>query len=119
MKKQKWIGVDLDGTLAYHASGDGVDHVGRPIKRMVERVKSWLAGGYDVRIFTARIWCSESGDPTEREFQRVMIEKWCLEHIGAVLPITCQKDYYMMELWDDRAVAVERNTGDYKSWETT
>ena len=36
-----------------------------------------------------------------------------MEHIGRRLIVTCVKDYEMIELWDDRAVAVEFNTGRY------
>ncbi len=115
-----WIGVDLDGTLARHERGDGIDTIGAPIPRMVARVKSWLEGGLEVRIMTARVFpVPPALEPSQARKQREMIEAWCLEHIGQVLPVTCLKDYDMLELWDDRAVAVERNTGDFKSWETT
>jgi hypothetical protein len=106
-----WIGVDLDGTLATYGGWQGPDHIGEPVPAMVERVQEWIAEGRDVRIFTARVWCSESGDPWPAEHARRAIEDWCLRHIGRVLPITCQKDYGMIELWDDRAVQVEINTG--------
>jgi hypothetical protein len=39
------------------------------------------------------------------------IAEWCRKHLGYVLPITNVKDYGMVELWDDRAVQVEMNTG--------
>ncbi len=39
------------------------------------------------------------------------IRDWCKEHIGKVLPITCIKDFSMHELYDDRAIQVEQNTG--------
>lgn len=40
-----------------------------------------------------------------------IIRSWCLEHIGQELLITNVKDFGMYELWDDRAVTVEPNTG--------
>lgn len=103
-----WIGVDLDGTLAYYESGHfakyGPYHIGEPIPRMVERVKEWLAQGIEVRIVTARAYGAE--------LQTLdAILAWCLKHIGARLAITCVKDYGMIELWDDRAVQVIPNTG--------
>lgn len=104
-----WIGVDLDGTLAHYESGQGVKHVGAPIPRMVERVKRWLARGFDVRIMTARV-CGMAGEE-DRRAQIEMIARWCTEHIGEQLPITCEKDFEMVELWDDRAIRVERNKG--------
>jgi hypothetical protein len=103
-----WIGVDLDGTLAEYTGWLGPDHIGRPIRRMVERVQAWLVAGREVRIFTARIAGDEAFGPNIRD----TIEKWCFLHIGKVLPITNVKDYRMVELWDDRAVQVKINTGE-------
>lgn len=108
-----WIGVDLDGTLAHYEPGN-YHHltIGAPIPAMVERVKQWLAEGRDVRIFTARV--SHDGTPQrtlETIDARVAISDWCIEHIGVALQVTCMKDYAMLELYDDRCVQVERNTG--------
>jgi hypothetical protein len=103
-----WIGVDLDGTLAKYDGWVDATHIGDPVPLMVSRVQQWLAEGKDVRIFTARI--SERYE-YKRHMVQVAIEKWCEKNIGATLPITCTKDYAMRELWDDRAVQVEPNTG--------
>ncbi len=102
-----WIGVDLDGTLAHYDGWRGVEHIGEPIGAMLFRVKKWVADGRDVRIFTARV----SGPEIEAELVRKTIQTWCIEHVGIELPITCSKDYAMIELWDDRCVQVEQNTG--------
>jgi len=99
-----WIGVDLDGTLAEYGTGHLATLVGKPIPKMVERVKQWLAEGKDVRIFTAR---ANDGNLTRRA-----IAAWCIYHLGKELPITATKDYSMVELWDDRAVQVIPNTGE-------
>jgi hypothetical protein len=101
-----WIGVDLDGTLAHFDDWEGIEHIGAPIVPMVNRVKAWLASGVEVRIFTARV-----GTPDVAVKARPHIEKWCLQYIGEVLPVTATKDFGMYELWDDRAVQVECNTG--------
>jgi hypothetical protein len=93
-----WVGVDLDGTLAHYEEYKGDDHVGAPIKPMVEKVKQMLADGYDVRIMTAR-----KPHPAIRD--------WCKIHLGKVLPITSTKDKHMIALYDDRAVGVRRNEG--------
>ncbi len=103
-----WIGVDLDGTLAQYDGWVSAEHIGEPILLMLYRVKAWLAAGYDVRIFTARVSPSNC---LEAISARHAIEKWCSLHIGQRLPITNEKDYEMVELWDDRAVQVEANTG--------
>lgn len=99
-----WIGVDLDGTLAHYVSDHTVGIIGKPIPKMVERVKAWLAEGKDVRIMTAR---ANDGNLTRRS-----IAAWCIYHLGKELPITATKDYGMIELWDDRAVQVIPNTGE-------
>lgn len=103
-----WIGVDLDGTLAHYEGWVSVTHIGKPIAPMVDRVKRWIEGGHDVRIFTARI-SQRTGE--EIAEARGAIERWCMEHLGRVLEITNIKDWAMSELWDDRAVQVEPNTG--------
>lgn len=105
-----WIGVDLDGTLAEYGGWKGEAHIGAPIAPMVDRVKTWRAAGLDVRIFTARV-CADGGDQRDVATVRGYIERWCLEHLGEVLPVTNVKDYGMVELWDDRAVQVVCNTG--------
>lgn len=101
-----WYGVDLDGTIAQYDRWRGADHIGDPIKRMQHRVLDWLNAGRDVRIFTARVSHDEDGSV------RRAIEAWCVEHLGRVIPITCCKDYGMIELWDDRCVQVIPNTGE-------
>jgi hypothetical protein len=77
---------------------------------MLERVKAWLAQGIEVRILTARVSCARDY-PWLVDEQRRLIEAWCLEHLGRELVVTCEKDFRMRELWDDRAVRVEVNTG--------
>ena len=115
-----WYGVDLDGTLAFYDGWRGEDHIGEPIPAMVARVKRWLSEGRDVRIFTARMdggtVALAAGDFRgalfqDRERIRGYIDAWCLKHIGQTLPVTNIKDYAMIQLWDDRCVQVEPNTG--------
>jgi hypothetical protein len=108
-----WIGVDLDGTLAEYDHWRGANHIGAPIAPMVARVKGWLAEGHDVRIFTARVWSDPhvSGRSCDSCDAEEAIVAWCREHLGNELPVTCMKDYGMVELWDDRAVQVIPNTG--------
>lgn len=107
-----WIGVDLDGTLAHYDGWNGIDHIGAPILPMVDRVKRWLTSGKTVKIFTARIHGHNvpviGGGVQDAT---TPIEKWCEKHLGVVLEITNVKDFGMIELWDDRAVQVEMNTG--------
>jgi len=107
-----WIGVDLDGTLAKYDGWKGPTHVGEPIKLMVDRVKTWIDNGVDVRIVTARVsqQALELNKVYRHEVESV-IARWCILHIGRVLTVTSEKDLNMIELWDDRAVQVIPNTG--------
>ena len=97
-----WIGVDLDGTLAHYDSRKGLDHIGMPVAAMAMRVRTWLAEGRHVRIFTARAGVPELIAP---------VEVWCERHFGVRLPVTATKDFDMIELWDDRCIQVYSNTG--------
>ncbi len=108
METSGWIGVDLDGTLAVEdRDWRTAEHtIGDPLPLMVTRVKGWLAEGKDVRIFTARV-----GPGNDVEAQRTRINNWCWTHLEAELPVTATKDYGMFELWDDRCVQMQTNTG--------
>lgn len=101
-----WIGVDLDGTLAHYDHWRGIEHIGDPVPAMVKRIHEWRDRGIRVKIFTARVSHSE-----DAELARHYVEKWCLKHLGVVLPVTNVKDFGTIELWDDRAIQVIPNTG--------
>lgn len=111
MRTASWIGVDLDGTLAHYDGWKGIEHVGEPVKPMLARVKQWLARGERVKIFTARV--SEPRDRTSNQAEkaREIVQAWCQVHVGQVLEVTNVKDYGCVEIWDDRAIRVEANTG--------
>lgn len=114
--QQGWIGVDLDGTLAEYDGWQGVEHIGKPIPKMLERVKQWLNERRDVRIFTARAYrmLYPQGTPEKAEADIVIkhIHAWLWENDLPPLPVTCFKDFGMVELWDDRCVQVIPNTGE-------
>jgi hypothetical protein len=116
--KRGWIGVDLDGTLAHYDTWVSDGHIGEPIAPMVQRVQQWLRDGYNVKILTARIgYHPLSRTPREEKIKTV--QDWCKKHIGHKLEVTDAKDYKMIELWDDRAVQVEPNTGEPVTyWQT-
>jgi hypothetical protein len=98
---EAWIGVDLDGTLAEYGGWVGPEHIGKPIPKMMARVKTWLAEGRKVKIFTARC-CDPSQIPH--------IKKWLDRHGLGNLEVTNMKDYGMVQLWDDRCVQVIENS---------
>ena len=101
-----WIGVDFDGTLVTYDKWRGPDHVGEPIEPMIARVRTWLHEGREVRIFTARIYAPN--DDAQRQTDAAIalrtIQDWCLTQFKLVLPVTCVKDFGMIQLWDDRCV---------------
>jgi hypothetical protein len=111
--RKGWIGVDLDGTLAYYDLWRGPYHIGEPIPVMLERVKRWLSEGCDVRIFTARVSATIVEGEIHHDVNVVErhIQLWCEKHLGRALPVTCAKDFDMIELWDDRCIQVIPNTG--------
>lgn len=109
---KSWIGVDLDGTLAGYNGWVSEFHIGPPVPAMVERVKHALELGFTVKVFTARVYGLE-GSALRKTAG--LIFDWCQTHIGQKLDVTCIKDYQMIELWDDRAVGIERNTGKFLS----
>ncbi len=106
---QAWIGVDLDGTLARYTGWKGATQIGKPIPRMVRRVRRWVSHGKKVKIFTAR---------ADDERSVNAIKKWLKDNELPDLEITNLKDQHMTTLWDDRAVSVEKNTGKTESADT-
>lgn len=107
-KDKEYYAVDLDGTLAIYREWKGSSHIGKPVPKMVDRVKRWLREGRNVKVFTARV----SGDKSGKA--RRAIQQWCVQQFGVALPVTCIKDRYCKKLWDDRAVGVQKNTGETK-----
>lgn len=116
-----YILVDMDGTLATYNGWTKWNEFGEPIPLMVERVKGWLAEGKDVRVFTARVplpqdendkhRCRHTGELWTGVDMKFAIALWCEKHIGQRLRSQCYKDLNAIEIWDDRAVGVEANTG--------
>ena len=100
--EKPWIGVDLDGTLARATPWKGMTHIGDPVPLMVRRVQEWTKRGLTVKILTARGSYPEAVDA---------IKKWLVANDMPELEVTDRKDFGMVELWDDRAIQVVRNTG--------
>jgi len=96
-----WIGFDLDGTLAKHRKGQ--IKIGDPIGPAVEKLRRRVAAGREVRIVTARAALGPA--------ELVKVYNWITGNINLPLEVTCSKDPAMIELWDDRVVEVEKNTG--------
>ena len=103
-----WVGIDLDGTLAEYRGFEGHEHIGKPVPAMLELVRGLLADDIKVKIFTARV----SGGVADAERARHYVKKWLKEKCGITdMEVTCIKDRFMVELYDDRCIQVELNTG--------
>lgn len=50
-----WYGFDLDGTAAVYDKWQGIDHIGEPVKPIVDLIKRMHAKGKTVKILTARV----------------------------------------------------------------
>jgi len=98
-----WIAVDFDGTLARYDVRRGTAVIGKAIEPTLARVKHWLEAGIEVRIFTAR-----ASDPALVP----PVLQWLAEQGLPPLAITHRRDNDLMQLWDDRVVQVERNSGE-------
>ena len=105
----KWIGVDLDSTLAKsQKEWRGYGCIGAPIMPAVRLVRRLLDAGYEVRIFTARAACK---NPVTLIQAKYAITAWCIEHIGVPLPVTCEKDSRCARIIDDRVIEMRKDKG--------
>ena len=136
-----WIGFDLDGTLAKYDGWKGIDHIGEPVKPMVDLMKRMHDEGKVVKIMTARVAPKEKPEVERNPFigrlnpdyaeayiksqeehpsgfyslvswsAREFVSDWCLKNLGFLPEIVYQKDHLMLELYDDRVKQVVPNEG--------
>ena len=134
-----WYGFDLDGTLAVYDKWEGIDHIGEPVKPMVDLIKKMHGEGKVVKILTARVAPRPNpetkpnphltdqdvyravGKENEEKYRAIyrshnwgaseFIADWCLKNLGFLPEITHRKDHLMLELYDDRVKQVVPNTG--------
>ena len=134
-----WYGFDLDGTLAKYDGWKGIEHIGEPVKLMVDLIKRMHAEGKVVKILTARVApranvetrpnpyltdldvrvsVGHDNAKTYRDIYgspnwtaREFIMDWCLKNLGFLPEITHEKDHLMLECYDDRVKQVIPNEG--------
>jgi hypothetical protein len=102
----KHYAIDLDGTLAHYDKFEGKDIIGKPIQKVVDLVKNFIHDGDKVTIFTAR---------ADNEKAIKAIKEWCKEHVGKELDVTNIKLSSFDLFYDDKAITVEKNTGNILS----
>lgn len=109
MANDKWLAVDLDGTLAVYNGWSGEDHIGDLVLPVAEKIKQRVNDGWKVAIFTARV----SGQPAEAAHAEGIIWRWLEDNNIAnfISGITANKHKHFREFWDDRAIAVVKNHG--------
>jgi len=98
-----WIAIDFDGTLVRYDERYGTSRIGAAIESTVIRLQQWLDMGIEVRVFTARATAPELVPP---------VQDWLEQHGLPRLAVTHRRDYDLMQVWDDRAIQVETNTGE-------
>lgn len=101
--KGQWIGVKLDGCLAQYYGWQGIENIGKPIPKMVQRVKEAIKAGESVKIVSARL----SKGKLAQEF----IDVWQERNLGMKLPVVDSFDMGMKEYWADDVVRMATNTG--------
>lgn len=108
---QMKIAVDFDRTLSYYEGSKTwkMYEFGPPIPAMYFRVKEWVALGHTVVIFTARV--APHGLNYDIEGVRKAIQDWLEAHDLPRLEVTCIKDPSIDQIWDDKAVSVQENSG--------
>jgi hypothetical protein len=100
----QWVGFDFDGTIS---RTDNPGHfeppypLGEPVPEMLATMKSLLAAGITVKIFTARALEPESIPA---------LQDWTERHGLGRLDVTHQKDYNLIRFYDDRAIPVAENS---------
>lgn len=97
------IAIDLDGTLAHYDKFISEDHIGEPIEPMMKFVKTLIADGHKVVIFTARA-STVTGVAA--------VCKWIREQGLPPLEVTNIKKKTFQTIYDDRAIQIIRNTGE-------
>ena len=108
-KGEGWYGFDLDGTLAKYDGWKGIDHIGEPVRPMVELIKRMQAEGKTVKIVTARVAPRLCG-----ETHATGCRCGHCEEAAAKPPV--MQEQYLVELGKD-GMTVRRRASDYiRDW---
>ena len=108
MRRNIHIALDLDKSLAYYESHWRAKKIGPPIQKMIDNVNKWLAKGYKITIFTARM--SHIGEDLEN--QKRMIKSFLFLAGLPNLDMTCIKHQGFTHFIDDKAYHCVPNTGE-------
>ena len=106
------IYLDLDGTVANFDGWKGFDHIGDPIPTMADKIRTWLARGDEVVIFTARACDFNVHGDAKFDLDAIVstVQDWTEKHFGVRLKVTATKGPWDA-CYDDAINQVVRNTG--------
>lgn len=117
--RRPWYGFDLDGCAAKSIEPFDAGRIGEPIASIVDLMYEMMRQSKRIKIFTARV-CETgqlshiSGHIADRAFadwQHSLITLWNKRNLGRDIEVTCIKDFLCLEIYDDRAWRVAKNTG--------
>lgn len=99
------IAVVLDGYLADFDGWKGIDHIGKPVPKVVKQVKAAIAAGRDVRILMEGRMFGSYIDKAEGRHAVAFIDKWTAEVFGRALPVMTFADSSVSEIWGNEDFA--------------
>lgn len=111
-----WTGFDLDGTLAVYDIWKGIDHIGAPVKPMVDLMKRMHDEGKVVKILTARVAPRAEAEIKPNPYYGELPDGFRLDvpHVlGEGARVWCENRYHE-ERWDAQMFIVDwcaRNLG--------
>lgn len=104
-----WYGFDLDGTLAKYDKWEGIDHIGEPVKPMVDLIKRMHDEGKVVKILTARVAPRADAETRPNPYFCKLPEEFRLDvahAFGEGARFWCQSRYHEVE-WDAKMFIVD------------
>jgi len=111
MPKQ-YIYVDFDDTLC-RGPFKSIIQCGEPVEGMCAKIKKVLEHGkYGIKVFSARFDSTKS--KTETNMAVKVVQAWLYKQFGlqaSQIQCTANKGMDCVEIWDNRAVGVEDETG--------
>jgi hypothetical protein len=111
MSAKAWWGFDIDKTAFVDEGGTRGGVIGEPIQGIIRRIKYFLRTGRNVCIVTARVHPSEPDAAAQRLLIQDTLDATLGKEMAIRIPIRCDKDRHMIDLYDDRAKQVIPNRG--------
>lgn len=102
-----WHGFDLDGTLAVYDKWEGIDHIGEPVKPMVDLIRKMHADGEVVKIVTARISPRKAPEVKDNPYRKLPIPVYAkIDNAGFDLTMSLAA-MYALGTWTAREFIID------------